>query len=51
MDYGDHRWRPIMDLEGLTSWQPGRTAGYEELVAAMAFEDQLAGRPERAREE
>jgi hypothetical protein len=32
-----------MDLEGLTSWQPGRTDGYEELAKAIGFEDQLAG--------
>ncbi len=42
MDHGDARWRPTMDLEGLTSWQPGRTAGYEELAAAIRFEDRLA---------
>jgi ABC-type phosphate/phosphonate transport system substrate-binding protein len=51
MDYGHPRWRPIMDLEGLTSWQPGRTDGYEELAEAIRFEDQLAGRPERPREQ
>jgi ABC-type phosphate/phosphonate transport system substrate-binding protein len=44
MDYGDPRWRPVMDLEGLTSWQPGRPDGYEELAKAIGFEDQLAGR-------
>ena len=43
MDHGDPRWRPTMDLEGLTSWQPGRTEGYEELAAAIAFEDQRRG--------
>jgi len=43
MDHSDARWRPIMDLEGLTSWQPGRTGGYEELATAVAFEDQRAG--------
>lgn len=42
MDYGDPRWRPVMDLEGLTSWEPGRTEGYEDLVEALGFEDQLA---------
>jgi len=42
MDYGDPRWRPVMDLEGLTSWQPGRTEGYEELAEAVRFEDQRA---------
>ena len=49
MDHGDPRWRPTMDLEGLTSWQPGRTDGYDELAAAIAFEDQRAGRPRSAR--
>jgi ABC-type phosphate/phosphonate transport system substrate-binding protein len=42
MDYADPRWRPVMDLEGLTSWQPGRARGYEDLAAAIAFEDRLA---------
>jgi ABC-type phosphate/phosphonate transport system substrate-binding protein len=41
MDHGDPRWRRTMDLEGLTSWQPGRREGYEELTAAIAFEDRL----------
>ena len=49
MDHGDPRWRPIMDLEGLTSWQPGRTDGYEELAAAIAFEDRRAGKAPSAR--
>ena len=50
MDYGDPRWRPVMDLEGLRSWQPGRAHGYEELAAAIAFEDEFAGQPAGARE-
>jgi phosphonate transport system substrate-binding protein len=36
MEYNDPRWRRLMDLEGLTSWLPGRTSGYEVLAAAMA---------------
>jgi len=48
MDYGTPRWRPVMDLEGLRSWQPGRAHGYEELAAAIAFEDQLAAGPAAA---
>ncbi len=44
MDYGDPRWRAVMDLEGLSSWQPGRKEGYAELAAAIAFEDGLANR-------
>jgi hypothetical protein len=39
-----------MDLEGLTSWQPGRAHGYEELTAAIAFEDEFAVRPAGAHE-
>ncbi len=50
MDYGDPRWRPTMDLEGLTSWQPGRTDGYEELATAIRFEDALARGRQRASE-
>jgi hypothetical protein len=50
MDYGDPRWRPVMDLEGLRSWQPGRAHGYEELAAAIAFEDEFAAQPAGARE-
>ena len=47
MDHGDPRWGPIMDLEGLASWQSGRSDGYEELAAAIAFEDERAGGRER----
>jgi ABC-type phosphate/phosphonate transport system substrate-binding protein len=36
MDYGDPRWRRLMDLEGLTSWLPGQTTGYEDLTRALA---------------
>ena len=35
---------------GLRSWQPGRAHGYEELAAAIAFEDKFAARPAGARE-
>jgi phosphate/phosphite/phosphonate ABC transporter binding protein len=31
MDYNDPRWKQIMNLEGLTRWMPGSTAGYDEL--------------------
>ena len=41
MDYSDPRWRAVMDLEGLTSWQPGRSAGYEDLTAALGYEDRV----------
>jgi len=31
MDYNDPKWQQIMNLEGLTRWMPGSTAGYDEL--------------------
>lgn len=36
MQYDDRRWRRLMDLEGLTSWVPGRAKGYELVFEAMA---------------
>jgi hypothetical protein len=27
--------RPLLDLEGLTRWLPGRTSGYAQLEAAV----------------
>ena len=36
MDYSDPKWRRLMDLEGLTSWEPVGSAGYESLAAALA---------------
>jgi ABC-type phosphate/phosphonate transport system substrate-binding protein len=35
MDYGDAAVRPLLDLEGLTRWLPGRLSGYEQLEAAV----------------
>ncbi len=35
MDYADPATRPLMDLEGLTAWLPGRTDGYDQLEAAV----------------
>jgi phosphonate transport system substrate-binding protein len=35
MDYADPAVRPLMDMEGLKQWVPGRTAGYASLEAAM----------------
>ena len=35
MDYGDPEVRPLLDLEGLKQWKPGRTSGYEALEAAV----------------
>ncbi len=46
MDYGDPAVRPLLDLEGLKQWLPGRLNGYrqlEEAVDAAGFYDQ-AGR-------
>src|SRR5262245_10431298 len=49
MDYGDPRWRATMDLEGLTSWQPGRVDGYAELRDALRYEDRHAAPPHSSR--
>ncbi len=35
MDYADPSARPLMDLEGLTRWLPGRETGYAALEAAV----------------
>jgi phosphonate transport system substrate-binding protein len=35
MDYGDASVRPLLDLEGLTKWLPGRLSGYAQLEAAV----------------
>lgn len=35
MSYGDPAVRPLLDMEGLTEWRPGRTSGYEQLVRAV----------------
>lgn len=35
MDYGDSSVRPLLDLEGLTQWLPGRLSGYRQLEAAV----------------
>ena len=43
MSYADPEVRPLLDLEGLTAWRPGRTSGYAALEAAVdeaAFYDQ-----------
>ena len=42
MDYGDPGVRPLLDLEGLTRWLPGRTTGYlplEHAVDSASFYD------------
>lgn len=46
MDYADAAVRPLLDLEGLRQWVPGRTTGYAQLERAVddtAFYDD-AGR-------
>jgi phosphonate transport system substrate-binding protein len=50
MSYSDPDVRPLLDLEGLKRWLPGRTEGYGQLTAAVdrfdtigPFVQQLAG--------
>ena len=35
MDYADPEVRPLLDMEGLTKWLPGRTSGYTLLERAI----------------
>jgi phosphonate transport system substrate-binding protein len=35
MSYADPEVRPLLDLEGLTAWRPGRDSGYGALAAAV----------------
>jgi ABC-type phosphate/phosphonate transport system substrate-binding protein len=42
MSYGDSQVRPLLDLEGLKAWRPGRTAGYAQLARACDRFDFLA---------
>ncbi|MCW2530133.1 MAG: hypothetical protein JWM76_4993 [Pseudonocardiales bacterium] len=35
MSYADPVARPLLDLEGLTAWRPGRTSGYTALETAV----------------
>ena len=35
MSYGDAEVRPLLDLEGLKQWVPGRVLGYTQLAAAI----------------
>lgn len=42
MDYGDPIVRPLLDLEGLKQWRPGRASGYgalERAVDTLGFYD------------
>lgn len=36
MSYDDPEVRPLLDLEGLRAWRPGRTSGYAALARACA---------------
>ena len=36
MSYADQQVRPLLDMEGLTQWLPGRTSGYAQLEGAAA---------------
>jgi ABC-type phosphate/phosphonate transport system substrate-binding protein len=35
MSYDDAEVRPLLDLEGLKAWRPGRTSGYAQLERAV----------------
>jgi ABC-type phosphate/phosphonate transport system substrate-binding protein len=35
MSYADADVRPLLDLEGLKQWQPGRVSGYDALTTAV----------------
>jgi ABC-type phosphate/phosphonate transport system substrate-binding protein len=35
MSYADPVVRPLLDLEGLKEWKPGRTEGYQQLAGAI----------------
>ena len=39
MDYADATVRPLLDLEGLTRWLPGRLEGYAQLETAVDASD------------
>jgi hypothetical protein len=51
MSYEDPEVRPLLDLEGLKAWRPGRTEQYALLALSIdrfgtinAFVDDLGGR-------
>ncbi|MBL8683222.1 MAG: PhnD/SsuA/transferrin family substrate-binding protein [Myxococcales bacterium] len=50
-DYNDPAVRPLMDLEGLKAWKPGRTEGYAPLARAIdrfrTIDPWLAARAEK----
>ena len=41
--YDDPEVRPLMDLEGLRAWLPGRTAGYRALADAVTLDPESLG--------
>jgi phosphonate transport system substrate-binding protein len=43
MSYEDPEVRPLLDLEGLTQWRPGRVAGYRLLAQAIDRFGTVAG--------
>jgi ABC-type phosphate/phosphonate transport system substrate-binding protein len=45
MSYADPQLRPLLDMEGLRAWLPGRTSGYDALARAVARQG-LPGLPE-----
>lgn len=49
MSYGDPAVRPLLDMEGLKEWRPGRTSGYGQLARAVDRFGTLAGWLARAR--
>jgi hypothetical protein len=49
MSYGDPAVRPLLDMEGLKQWRPGRTSGYQQLERAVDRFGTIDGWLERAR--
>ena len=41
MSYDDAEVRPLLDMEGLKAWQPGRVEGYAQLERAVDRFDTL----------
>lgn len=42
MSYADPVVRPLLDMEGLKAWRPGRTSGYQQLEQAVDRFDTIA---------
>ncbi len=43
MSYDDPAVRPLLDMEGLKAWRPGRTSGYQQLERAVDRFDTISG--------